>query len=77
MSDLGELHFFIGVHFKRDRKTRTITMHQQRYIEIILEQFGMADFKPIATPLDAKTSLVKFSNEEYEEHLQEMKDIPY
>jgi hypothetical protein len=77
MSDLGELHFFIGDHFERDRKTRTITMHQQRYIETILERFGMVDFKPIATLLDAKTSLVKFSKEEYEEHLQEMKDIPY
>jgi hypothetical protein len=77
MSDLGELHFFLGVHFERDRKTRTITMHQRSYIETILERFGMADCKPIATPLDAKTSLVKLSEEEYEEHSHEMKDIPY
>ena len=27
MSDLGELHFFLGVHFERDRRMRTIIMH--------------------------------------------------
>ena len=77
MSDLGELHFFLGVHFERDRRSRTITMHQRSYIETILERFGMADCKPIATPLDAKTPLPKLSDEEHEEHLHEMKDVPY
>ena len=37
MRDLSELHFFIGVHFERDRRTRTITMHQRNYIKTILE----------------------------------------
>ena len=77
MSDLGELHFSLGVHFERDRRSRTITMHQQSYIESVLERFGMADCKPNATPLNAKTSLPKLSNEEHEEHLHEMKDVPY
>ena len=77
MSDLAELHFFLGVHFERDRRSRTITIHQRSYIETILERFGMADCKPIATRLDAKTSLVKLLEEEYEEHLHKMKDILY
>ena len=37
----------------------------------------MGDCKPIATPLNTKTSLVKFSEDKYEEHSHEMKDIPY
>ena len=37
----------------------------------------MADCKPIATPLDAKTSLPKLSDEEHAQHLHEMKDVPY
>ena len=28
MSDLGELHFFLGVHIERDRAADNITMHQ-------------------------------------------------
>jgi ATP-binding cassette subfamily B (MDR/TAP) protein 1 len=37
----------------------------------------MADCKPIATPYDVKTSLVKLLEEKYEVHLHETKDIPY
>ena len=76
MSDLGELHFFLGVLFERNRRSRTITMHQRSYIESVLERFGMADCKPIATPLNAKTSLPKLSDEEHEEHLHEIKNMP-
>jgi hypothetical protein len=77
MSDLGELHFFLGVHFERDRRSRTITMHQRSYIESVLERFGMADCKLIGTLLDSKTSLAKLSDEEHEEHLHKMKDVSY
>ena len=77
MSDLGELHFFLGVHFREGWRSRTITIHQRSYIESILERFGMVDCKPIATPLNAKTSLPKLSDEEHEEHLHEMKDVSY
>ena len=31
MSDLGKLHFFLGVHFRRDGRIRTISMHQRSY----------------------------------------------
>ena len=77
MSDLGELHFFLGVHIERDRAARTITMHQRSYIEEMLKQFGMEDCKPVSTPLDVKAQLVKLTDEEHEEHMQEMQGVPY
>jgi hypothetical protein len=77
MSNIGKLHFFLGVHFKRDKRSRSITMHQRSYIENVLKCFSMADCKPIGTPLDVKTSLVKVLYEEHEEHLYEMKDFLY
>ena len=77
MSNVSELHFFLGIHLEQDRRTCTITMHQRSYIKIILKRFGMGDYKPITTPLDTKSSLAKLSEEEYVEHLHEMKDIPY
>ena len=76
MSNLGKLHFFLGVHFERNRRMHTTTMHQRSYIETDLERFGMGDCKPIATLLDTKTSLVKLE-EEYKKHSHKMKDIPY
>ena len=77
MSDLGELHFFLGVHIERDRVAHTITMHQRSYIEEVLKRFGMEDCKPISTPLDVKAQLVKLMDEEHEEHIQEMQGVPY
>ena len=41
MSDLGELHYCLGVEFVRDRGARTITMSQHKYMEEVLERFGM------------------------------------
>lgn len=77
IKDLGEAHFFIGVHIERDRAARTITLHQRNYIEEVLERFGMADCKPIGTPLDSKTQLVKLKEEEASQHLHEMDGVPY
>ena len=36
----------------------------------------MVECKSIATPLNAKTSLPKLLDEEHEEHLHKMKDVP-
>ena len=77
MSDLGELHFFLGVHIERDRAACTITMHQRSYIEEVLKRFGMEDCKPISIPLDVKAQLLKLTDEEHEEHMQEMQGVPY
>ena len=37
---------------KRDRENRTLFTNQQKYMESMLERFGMADCKPVATPLE-------------------------
>ena len=77
MSDVGELHFFLGVHIERDRAANTITMHQRSYIEEVLKRFGMKDCKSITTPLDVKAQLVKLTDEEHEGHMQEMQGVSY
>ena len=77
MSDLGELHFFLGVQIERNRAARTLTKYQKSYIEGVLSCFGMEECKPLATPLDVKATLVKPSQEELEEFSQEMDGVPY
>ena len=77
MSDLGELHYFVGIQIERDRKCFRLTLSQKAYIEEVLERFGMADCKPIGTPLEPKAQLVKLSDEEYALCLFEMQAIPY
>ncbi len=77
MSDLGELHYCLGVEFERNRAARTITMSQRNYIEEVLKRFNMEDCKPVGTPFDANSKLLKFSDEEFGNVQIEMEGVPY
>lgn len=77
MTDLGELHHCLGIEFKRDRVARTITLSQKHFIQEVLERFGMQDCKPIGTPLDANSKLVKLTDEEFKQYDEQMQGIPY
>lgn len=77
MTDLGELHYCLGVEFARDRVARTITMSQARYLEEVLKRFGMEDCKAIGTPLDTKEKLKKLTDEEYDAEATKMVSVPY
>ena len=48
MKDLGVLHWFLGTVFKCS--DGMIEMNQTRYIEKVLEKFGMNNCKPKTTP---------------------------
>ena len=41
MKDLGELTSYLGIEVKRNRKDRTISLSQFKYIEDILKKYGM------------------------------------
>ena len=48
MKDLGELKWFLGTEFRRNKNR--IQMNQTRYIQKILLKFKMSDCKPKPTP---------------------------
>jgi hypothetical protein len=77
MSDLGGLHYCLGVEFERDHANRTITMSQSKYIEEVLKRFNMEECKPIGTPLDVNSKLLKLTKEEFQGVQEEMQGIPY
>jgi hypothetical protein len=77
MSDLGELHYCLGVEFERNHANRTITMSQSKYIEEMLKRFNMEECKPIGTPLDVNSKLLKLTEEEFQGIQEEMQGIPY
>ena len=43
MSDLGDVSETLGIHINRDLEAGTISLSQERYVEAILERFGMKD----------------------------------
>lgn len=76
-SDFGELKYCLGVEFKKDRETHTITMSQSKYIGDVLKRFNMEECKSISTPLDVHVKFLKLLEEEYEEIQDEMEGVPY
>ena len=59
MIDLNKLHFFIKIHFERNKRACIIILHQQNDIESILKQFGIGDYKPIGTLVWRKYFIAK------------------
>jgi hypothetical protein len=59
ITDMGELKWILGMEVVRDRKNRTLTLHQRKYINDILDLFKMQDCHPKATPADPSARLSK------------------
>jgi hypothetical protein len=63
------------MEFERIREARTITMNQMTYVEEVLKHFNMEECKPIGTPFNVNSNLLKLSDEKIENVQREMEDI--
>ncbi len=59
LTDMGELTQFLGVKIVQKPKTEEIWMGQTTYTKSVLKKFEMENSKPVATPVDINTKLVK------------------
>jgi hypothetical protein len=41
--DLGHIQYCLGIQIKKDKLNHTISMHQEKYIEIKLQMFPVGD----------------------------------
>ena len=57
MKDMGEAKVILGV--KITRMGDIIMLSKEHYVEKILKRFGHFDAKPMSTPYDANTHLLK------------------
>ena len=62
MVDLGEIHFVLGMSVKRDRANKVLFINQEKYLESVLNRFGMQDCKPVSTPLESGVTFHKRLN---------------
>ena len=77
VTDLGELHWMLGIEVKRDRAGRTVHLSQRAYIDAILRRYNLDDLKPLSTPMDHQ---VRLSSEQAPASAAEfamMRDVPY
>ena len=58
---MGEAKVILGV--KITRMSDSIMLSQEHYIEKILKRFGHFDAKPVSTPYDANTHLMKYQGD--------------
>src|SRR4051812_9158556 len=57
ITDLGELHWILGIEVRRNRDRRTIHLSQRSYIDSIIRRFGFEDSKPLSLPMDPNVKL--------------------
>ena len=56
MKDMGSLHFCLGVHIKQSEEG--LQLCQKRYIEKLLQRYGLQDANAVSTPVDLNVKLV-------------------
>jgi hypothetical protein len=59
MTDLGPCSQYLGMQITQNRQEKTLHMSQKIYLDKVLCTFGMADCKPVSTPMAQGVSLVK------------------
>jgi hypothetical protein len=72
MVDQGEIHFVLGMSIKRDRATKALFINQEKYLEGVLNRFGMQDCKSASTPLETGMSTFHKRTEDeesFDEHV--------
>jgi hypothetical protein len=77
VTDLGELHWMLGIEVRRDRWARTISLSQRSYIESILRRFGLETLKPLSTPFDTQVRLTSEQAPANAAEFAAMRDVPY
>ncbi|CAI5482633.1 unnamed protein product [Closterium sp. Yama58-4] len=50
---LGAVSHYLGMHIDRDRGNKTLALHQNKYLESVVDRFGMIESKPTPTPMEA------------------------
>ncbi len=75
--DLGPVRCILGYEVDRDRKNRTLILHQHGYIMSMLKQFNMEHCKPANCPMDTTLKLTSEMQPANAQEEQEMRNIPY
>ena len=64
IEDFGEVNHVLGMLVKRDRKSRTLTISQPKYLEGVLKRFNMEHCKPVSTPMEPGKKFYELSDDE-------------
>ena len=77
ITDLGELHWLLGIEIKCDHECRTIHLSQCSYIKSIITQYNFQDLKPISIPMETSSWLSTSQAPATTLEIAKMHDDPY
>ena len=77
ITNLGELHWLLGIEIKCDHKHCTIHLSQHSYIDSILCRYGLQDLKPVSIPMDTNIQLTTAQSPSTTAEIAQMHNIPY
>jgi hypothetical protein len=77
ITDLGELHWILGIEVRRIRERRLLLLSQRSYIESILQRYGFEDAKPVSLPMDPSARLSSGQSPSTTEEFARMRNVPY
>ena len=63
VKDMGDLYHFLGVKVMQNTQTGEVWIGQEAYAQRVLQNFGMENAKPIDTPVDSSSKLVKMGED--------------
>ena len=62
MKDMGKVHHFLGIKVIQNLNDAEVWISQPAFTRSVLEKFGMENSKPVTTPVDLSSKLVKAVN---------------
>ena len=77
MTDLGEIHWLLGIKIKCNRRVRTISLSQHVYIDTILSHFNLKTANSLSTPTDLNTHLTMMQSPSTPQQFSKMRNVPY
>ena len=77
ITDMGELHWILGIEVRRICEDRKVLLCQKSYLDSILQCYGLEDLKPISTPMDPSAQLTTAQCLSTTEELAAMRNVPY
>ena len=77
ITDLGELHWILGMEVKHIRENHTIYLSQKSYIESMLRRYSFEDLKPVSLPMETSIQLTSAQSPSTMQEIAHMCNIPY
>ena len=77
ITDMGNLHWILGIEVHRIREERKLLLSHKSYIDSILQHYSLEDLKPVSTPMDPSAQLTSAQSLLTMEEIAAMRHVPY